>query len=290
MPNNVSSFLVSYLLMPILAFIMAIVAYFYMKKNKLISNRKFIFFMLLGGLLLALPALFGFIHYWFMPYVYLGLQLFYLVVGYYNIKIIRSFLQEASVEKKDSFTVLVSVQFLMLFIGFAFFSLIFNLCNELKYGMWAATCLFPFMLPLFVWETYNKYMAIPDEVFKSWKYTDSYDLSSFEVLDYDKLRVMELEIFKTVEDAIPTRIKAKAPDNMPFGVWFYKFLTDYNLKFPQKPIVLENDGLPYEWIFYVKRSFFVPRKYIDHELSVTANQIKEKYTILAKRVNEINPE
>jgi len=272
--------------MPILAVITAFIAYFMAKKNKLLANKKLIFYVLLGGVLLCLPGLFGFVDYWFMPYIYLILQVVYLVLGYYNIIFLKRFLP--NLKKEKAFWTIFLIQFVMFFIGAAFFSLLFNLCNELKYGLWASTCLLIFIFPPLLWETYNKYMSIPLEIYKIWTYSEESDLSSFELMDYDKLLVMEMEIFKTVEDAIPAKIKAKAPDNMQFGIWFHKFLIDYNVKFPLNPIVINDEAAPYGWIFYVKRSFFHPRKYIDHELSITENNIKEKYTIIAKRVSEIS--
>lgn len=286
MSDFFSTFLQSYLIMPILAVLLGVVAYFMAKKNKLLANRKLILYVLLGAVLLSLPGLFGFVDYWFMPYIYLCLQLLYLILGYYNVVWLKHFLP--NLKKERAFWTILIIQFVMMFIGAAFFSLLFNLCNELKYGLWACTCTVIFMLPPLVWETYNKYMMIPLEIYKVWTYREESDLSSFELMDYNKLLVMEVEIFKTVTDPIPAKIKAKAPDNMQFGTWFHKFLLDYNLKFPQNPIIINDEAAPYGWVFYVKRSFFHPRKYIDFELSITENKIKEQYTIVAKRVSEID--
>lgn len=275
--------LTSYLLMPILAIIMGIVAYFMAKKNKLLSNRKLIFYVLLGSVLLCLPALSGFVRYMFMPYFYIAAQILYTVLGYYNVIYLRKYLPQ--INKSSSFRVIFLIQFIMMFIAAALFSTIFNLCSEYRYGIWACTCLLTFIFPPLFWETYNKYMSIPVEIYKIWKYEDC-DISRFEMMDYDKLLVMELELYKTLEDPVPTKIKAKAPDNMPFGVWFYKFLSDYNHKFPLDRIETQSASTPFSWIFYVKRSFFIPRKYIDYDLSIVENRIKEKYTIIAKRVSE----
>lgn len=284
MNDFVATFMQSYLIMPILAVITGFIAYFLAKKNKLLVNKKLIFYVLLGAVVLCLPGLFGFVDYWFMPYIYLSLQVVYLILGYYNIIFLKRFLP--NLKKEKAFLTILIIQFVMMFIAAAFFSLIFNLCNELKYGLWASTCLLIFILPPVLWETYNKYMSIPLEIYKIWTYSSNSDLSSFELMDYNKLLVMEMEIFKTIHDAVPAKIKAKAPDNMQFGIWFHKFLIDYNLKFPLNPIVINDETMPYGWIFYVKRSFFHPRRYIDHELSITENKIKETYTIVAKRVSE----
>lgn len=283
MSSFFASFLSSYLLMPILAAIFGFFAYFLAKKNKLLRNKKLIFFVLLGSVVLSLPGLFGFIDYWFMPYVYILLQILYLVLGWYAIRMIKQFLPTS--ENGIPYYMEFFICFLMMFIGAAFFSLIFNLCNELKYGLWACTCLLTFLFPSLLAKTYAVYMLIPLEIHNVWKYSNNEDLSSFELMDYNKLMVMELEIFKRVNDLLPSKVKAKAPDNMPFGIWFQKFLTDYNLKFPRTPIdVMDQEA--YGWIFYVKRSFFRPRKYINAELSIVENKIKEKHTIIAKRVNE----
>jgi hypothetical protein len=173
----------------------------------------------------------------------------------------------------------------IMFIGAALFSVIFNLCNELKYGLWACTCVFPFVFPSLFYETYKKYMEIPAEVHKIWVYSPKEDLSNFEYMDYNKLLVMDLEFFRHPSDNEPAKVKAKAPDNISFGKWFQKFINDYNLKSPSTPIEIydKNSGY-YQWIFYIKPSFFLPRKYIDHELTIAENKIKEKYTIMAKRV------
>lgn len=283
MTPTILTFITSYLLMPIIAMILVFAGYFVAKKNKILSNRKLIFFVLLGALVLSLPGLLGFIDYWFMPYIYIGLQIFYLVIGWYASKYIKNALKKT----RDDIPYLLEfgLCFLMMLVGAAFFSLIFNLCNELQYGIWASTCLLTFLFPTLLAQTYFVYMLIPLEIHNVWKYSYNEDLSSFDSMDYNKLMVMELEIFKQVNDTSPSKVKAKAPDNMPFGVWFQKFLTDYNIKFTRTPIdVMDKEA--YGWIFYIKRSFFHRRRYIDFEKTIAENKIKEKYTIIAKRVNE----
>ncbi len=277
-------FLTSYLLMPLLAILFCFIAVFLAKKNKLLKNKKLTFYILLTSVLLSLPALFGFINYWFMPSVYILLSVFYLVLGWYNAKWLGYFFPD--MKKNKSYLMEFFICFLMMFIGSAFFSLIFNLCNELQYGLWACTCLSTFIFPSLYMQTYQKYMEIPLEIYKEWEFSSSEDLSSFEMMDYNNLLIMELELFKNANDTTPSKIKAKAPDNMPFGKWFQKCLADYNTKFPLTPIEVSNEHEIYKWIFYVKPSFFHPRKYIDYELSISENKIKEKHSIIAKRVQE----
>jgi amino acid transporter len=88
--NPVTQHLISsYLLMPLLTVIFGIAAYFIARKNKLLNNRKLIVYLLLCGMILALPALCGFMDYSFMPYVYILLVVLYWTAGHYNRFILR---------------------------------------------------------------------------------------------------------------------------------------------------------------------------------------------------------
>lgn len=70
--NPVTQHLISsYLLMPLLTVIFGIAAYFIARKNKLLNNKKLIAYLLLCGIILALPGLSGFMDYNFMPYAYI---------------------------------------------------------------------------------------------------------------------------------------------------------------------------------------------------------------------------
>ena len=79
-------FLTSYLLFPIIAFLLGGVVFLIAKKNKLMGNRKLITYVLVAILILILPALTGFLQQYFVPYIYIALQLLYLLLGYYHLK------------------------------------------------------------------------------------------------------------------------------------------------------------------------------------------------------------
>ena len=75
-------FVSSYLLMPLLTIIFGVVAYFIARKNKLLNNKRLIVYLLLSGIVLALPGLAGFMNYSFMPYMYILLVVVYWIAGY----------------------------------------------------------------------------------------------------------------------------------------------------------------------------------------------------------------
>lgn len=252
--NPVTQHLISsYLLMPLLTVIFGIAAYFIARKNKLLNNRKLIVYLLLCGMILALPALCGFMDYSFMPYVYILLVVLYWTAGHYNRFILRKVF--ASGKEMPSFGIQCLLTVTVTLLGAGLFSVVFNLCNELQYGVWASTCLLPFVFPLLYTQTVNSYFDIPIEIYKVWKYSEEYDSDTLRI-NRKRSIVMDVEIFRKVDDPASERITGKASEDVIFGQWFQRMIDDCNLKSPSSPIVYKNEGgAYYEWVFYTKPSF-----------------------------------
>lgn len=275
-----SKFVLLYLLLPIVGLLLGGVMFFIAKKNQLLSDKKVIFYFLLTCVLLAAPGFLGFIHYWFMPNFFILLQVIYLLLGWWNLKIMRYFIKPI-VEKP--YYVEFSLSFVFMIVGAGLFSLIFNLSNELQYGLWAATCLLTFIFPSVFRKTYHLFMDIPLEVYAIWSYKNESEKVNSEYMDNNKIIVVELEIFKQVSDKEPLNIKAKASENMPFGIWFKLFIGDYNKKSPSAEVAFDDQKNSYGWMFYVNSSILGRKKYINPKLSFIANKIKEENIIIAKR-------
>lgn len=150
-------FVSSYLLMPLLTIIFGVVAYFIARKNKLLNNKRLIVYLLLSGIVLALPGLAGFMNYSFMPYMYILLVIVYWIAGYYNRMVLRKVFSSSSNEQ-PSFGIQFLITASVMLFGAGLFSLVFNLCNELQYGIWASTCLLPFSFPLLYAQTVDCYL------------------------------------------------------------------------------------------------------------------------------------
>ncbi|MDH6310042.1 hypothetical protein M2451_002932 [Dysgonomonas sp. PFB1-18] len=276
-------FVLLYLLMPLIGLVLGIVMVFIAKKNQLMGNKKMIFYFLLSCLILALPALLGFIDYWFMPYAYIGLATLFLILGYFNLSILAKIIDGF---KEKPYYIEFLLVFVVMFVGAAFFSLVFNLCNELQYGLWACTCLLPFIFPSLFLKAYQTYLDIPLEVYRTWSYNGEAGEMTEGDFDSNKIIVVELEIFKQIEDTKPLNIKAKSSEITPFDLWFKTFISDYNKKSPQSPIVYKDKSGVHGWIFYVNTSILGRKRYIDPSLSFVKNKIKEKNVIIAKRVQQ----
>lgn len=285
---DVKSTFVSYILFPLITVIMAAVMVVLNKKNRIMGSRRLVVALLLTGLALGLPGLLGLLGLQFMPWGYLLAQMAYLLLGVTAVILLNRHLPETLVERKGMLALFGLIVGLL---GIYLFQLAFNRFNGLSYGWLAGTSLLAFFVPPVFWWAYIAMTAIPSEIYTVWYYPEKAPLLDMYDVDLDKLKVLEVELFKGAADPSPLKVKVKAPPDMNFGEWFKKFIDDYNLKFPRNGIHFRSEeGEAYGWIFYLKPSFFRRKQFIDPALSVGKNQVREKYTIFARRVTRLQHE
>jgi len=216
---EVKSVFTSYLLLPLIAVVTTAIMTIINKKNKLLSNVKLIIIILVTSLVLAIPGFLGFLDLQFMPWGYLCCQFIYLALGIVYVWLAGSYYETELIEKKGFFFICTLISCLL---GIFLFKLAFNWLNDLRYGLWAATSIFVFLLPPVFWWTYIAFLSIPLEIYKVWQYPQFSEDISMEHLDFNKLLVLEVDLYKNIEDMEPLKVKAKAPRNMNFSVWFQK--------------------------------------------------------------------
>ena len=275
----------SQLLIPLITLLLGIIVIFIAKKNQLLSDKKAVFYVLLSSVIFSIFGVLGYLQVDFMPYAYIGLQVLYLIFGYFNYQLIAFYIKPL----KDSlFWKKSLVFFIQLLISGAIFSFIFNLVNDFKYGIWASSCLLSlFVAPLFE-QTFQSYLRIPIEIYKMKVYEPNNKGIPVVPIDTEELLVYEIEVYRNANDSKPIRLKAKSTKGMIFGDWFELILSDYNQRKFSTPIEYYDVDDPYGWVFYVKPSFFLPQKYVDPDLSFQGNKLSEKHLIIAKRVRQQN--
>lgn len=281
---DVQSFFIRYLLFPLIFIVSAALLSIVNKKNQFINNRKLVISILILSIILAIPGFLGFLSFSFMPWGYLICQIYYLTMGIIFVYLYSKHYAKELLERKffTLFAVLISC-----LLSFYLFQLAFNWLSDIHFGIWAATSIFTFIVPLLFWWAYVALISIPTEIYKIWQYPATAINIEMDHLDFDRMLVLELELYKNTNDAEPLKVKAKAPENMVFGNWFYKFIEDYNVKFPKSPVKFNDDQYEsYKWIFFIKTSFFKKNVFIDPDLDIIQNKISEKDTIYAKRVSE----
>lgn len=281
---DVQSFFLRYLLFPLIFVVSAALISVVNKKNQFLNNKKLIISILLLSIILAIPGFMGFLSFDFMPWGYIICQIYFIGMGCIFVYLATRYYPKEILERKFFFIFSVLISALL---GFFLFQLAFNWLSDVHFGIWAATSIATFIIPLFFWWAYVALLSIPTEIYKIWAYPATPLHIEMDHLDFDRLLVLELELYKNTNDPEPIKVKAKAPENMVFGEWFYKFIEDYNLKFPKAPVKYNTEELEsYKWIFFIKTSFFKKHIFIDPDLDIVHNSITEKVTIYAKRVSE----
>ncbi|XZF16267.1 TssN family type VI secretion system protein [Chitinophagaceae bacterium MMS25-I14] len=282
---------IRYLLMPLIALLLVGIMYFINKKEAVFKNKTLIVYTLIAVLLLGLPGLGGFAGNMFCPYWYLMAQILYLAAGILHVQLLGIYFRK---ENRTGYTIFFEITLTLLCIvgGAYLFTLLFNWISVYPGYAWnGATSIFIFPAPLFFYYAYLRLTDIPFEIYKVWQYDAYIQAASFDGIDFDKLMVLNLEFAKNPREGNRFTVKAKAPPEIKLGEWFNRFIEDYNTKYPLSPIITTNEeGEPHSWIFYVKRSFFHPRRYLDFEKNITENRITEHVSVICKRVIQYEEE
>lgn len=281
---DVQQFFMGYLLLPIIAAVSAIVLTIVNKKNKFITNKKLIICILILSIAMAIPGLLGLLGLAYMPWGYIISQIYYISLGCLLVYLLTKYYADELSDRKVFIIVSLLIACLL---GFYLSRIIFNALSTIRMGSRAATGNFDLFIPLLFWWTYVALLNIPAEIYKVWQYPPVPIELNMEHLDFNRMLVLDLEVYKNTNDPEPIRVKAKAPENMLFGNWFYKFIEDYNIKFPKSQVAyMVTDRTPYKWIFFIRTPFFRRNTFIDPDLNILENGITEKVTIYAKRVSE----
>jgi len=274
--------------MPLIAFLLIGVMIVVQKKNVAANNRKLIVYLLLASIVLALPGLGGLAGNAFSPYWYIFSQAIYLALGILHVNLLGIYFRNEKNKKWLTILIECLITTVCMVLGAYLFTIIFNLLSPFEGFAWvASSSIFIFTLPLLFYYTWLCFTNIPFDIYKVWIYNPGSNEAHFEGVDFNKLMVLNVEFTKKLLEGHRFSVKAKSPAGITLGDWFYRFIEDYNLKYPNEPIEIRNENQePYAWIFYVKRSFFHRRKFLDFEKTIEENKITEKLNIICKRVIE----
>lgn len=277
-------FMILYVIFPLIALLTGIAAYQMNRRIKLLANRKVLLTMFLSALVLGVPGLLGFLDYDFMPYGYIALGIVYLILGMYALLFVEHILSSSDQQKGYRYEIVILV--VQLIMGAALFSLLFNICNEFQYGLWACTCLLPYLFGSLYKQTYYSFLDIPLEVYKVWTYNPDKTINPY-YFD-DSHEPIWIDVCKKLDDHIPNRMGARFSNDQIFGEWFQHVIEDNNEKKPEDSIMYHDSDQPFGWIFYVKPSFFLPKRYIDPNMTISQNRLKPSNIITARRVMEVS--
>lgn len=141
-----------------------------------------------------------------------------------------------------------------------------------------------FFIPTLVNASFNHSLKIPPKIYTTWQFPENYKelvgVSDDEMRD---LVVFTLMIKKEEKDKDYTLYRAKGPTRIDFGRLFYNFVEDYNERFADAPIEIQNEDGFYNWVFFKQPKWYEPTKYIDPKFTLYMNGIEENSYIICMR-------
>ena len=254
--------------------------------NPAITRRKNLSMGFVFSLALGLIGLFAFVFFnsnitWF----FIGAQVWILAMGW----IFWSMMKRGF---SPFYNKMVLTEWIFMLIPVTFGAMIyiylFEMFNNNNIVWWFASCYLCFFIPYMIDLAFRKFAAIPPEIYKVWYYPADFEEPDFDRMDLNKMFLIDIEFSKNPSDVAISNFKAKAPLQMSFSDWFVSFIANYNMKFEDSQIqYISPDGEPHGWIFYTKGNFFTGKKFIDPDMTIQANKLRENIAVVAKRV-EVN--
>ena len=209
-----------------------------------------------------------------------------LLMGIIHCSLYRSYFSKFGVNKSG-------IEYLFALIAVVYsaipFILIYTFLNGIDFSFLMLGHFLVFFIPTFLNDTFNKAMAIPPKVYKTWQFPENYR----ELAGVSDEEMRDLVVFTFLMDRDRDAKKysvyrAKGPTRVDFGRLFYNFVIDYNERHTEDQIEIEGPNGLYSWVFFLQPKWYESTKYIDPELTLYMNGIEENSVIFCMRTNEMN--
>jgi Type VI secretion system, TssN len=214
---------------------------------------------------------------------FVGIQLLFVLLGILHLYFMPKYLLWSINEKAFGLKVLYSI--IVTVFGYMFFIIVFKWMNKDGYHYMAGSAALFFIIPIFVYETFLKAVAMSPKIYTQWFYPINVEMQEPEEEKLKNMLVISFEFQKKINEQHFTNFRAKAPRDMEFGELFYYFINDYNDRHPNSKIEVADQSMePYGWIFYKKPMWYtISTDYISTEKTFYANRIKENEVIVCRR-------
>ena len=209
-------------------------------------------------------------------------QICTLTLGVFHCYFYRLFFNKFKLED-DVFKELFFALLVVLYASVPFL-LIYTFLNGMYYMPLMMGNFIVFFIPTLVNASFNHSLKIPPKIYTTWQFPENYKelvgVSDDEMRD---LVVFTLMIKKEENDKDYTLYRAKGPTRIDFGRLFYNFVEDYNERFADAPIEIQNEGGFYNWVFFKQPKWYESTKYIDPKFTLYMNGIEENSYIICMR-------
>ncbi|KFF01748.1 TssN family type VI secretion system protein [Chryseobacterium luteum] len=168
------------------------------------------------------------------------------------------------------------------------FILIFTFLNGIDFSFLMLGHFLIFFMPIFLNDTFNRAMAIPPKIYKTWQFPENYkELAGVSDEEMRDLVVFTFLMDKDRHAEKYSVYRAKGPTRVDFGRLFYNFVIDYNERHSEDQIEIDGPNGLYSWVFFLQPKWYESTKYIDPDLTLYMNGIEENSVIFCLRTNEL---
>jgi hypothetical protein len=275
-----------YLLIPLIVALAMVGFALYGKVNAMLRSGRLVIFILVLALILAIPALLGWMGTAFIPFGLYFVQFTFLGMGILMVRFSQSGLYQ-SIGIGEHLLVHLAVLLVAMLLGAWGFYLLFELFSRLSYSLWVAATVVWFLLPVFYAWASAAFVKMPPPYYEVWDmmYAGRFDDSIWEKEDYLRMMNISLKIKKSTADKGYSSYPVLAPAGVPIGQWFMRYIKDQRIKFPNSPIEIESGGETYSWIFYTTR-FFIFNRPLSPKKTFDDYKIRNKSEIYVRRVQK----
>ena len=264
-------------------FIIALIFFgIYLAKVKGASKKKWelLLYLLVTGILVGLISDLGFFEFTKLPlWIFIVAQVWLLIIGIFHAWLFEKIIK---LENKNLGNILFT--FAICFFGYSLAILAFKLYFQGSFPRLYFLPAFFFIAPTFVIIAFNNFVKIPMKVYKVWDFPAPGTLSDPNDSEMADPIIVNLEIRKQYDDN-RTVFKAKAPKGMDLGKLFYFFISDYNSRHPNNPILIhESENKPFKWSFYQTGNILKGKTHLDAEITISENRIKENASVICERI------
>lgn len=139
-----------------------------------------------------------------------------------------------------------------------------------------------FLLPYIIKQAWNTYNRFPEKRFKVW-YNSDVVMDSRTTVFLNSLSI-RLQLSMRYFDIADEVFEATVPGHTQFGKFFNQFIIEKNRVNPSTIECVDSEKRPFGWQFYTRRFAGLSKRFIDPELSLIENNLKDHALITAKRV------
>gem|GEM_PF-114812 len=277
-----------YIMVPMIMVVSVFIFSLLNKGKKILKMKRLIIFALLTGIFIAIPIVFMcLMEISFYPIGLITTHLYFFFFGLALVQFTYTELFE-SIGFKDNVIAFVCVIIFSSILGSWLYYIIFDYLSELDYVFYIVFGCIWILMPILLKWAEDFFVEIPPRIYKLWYPETKTDNSSWETIDLRRLKAVTIRIRKDNQDELYSSVDAKIPESITIGNWFNRFIEDHDVRFPDTPIALRGtDGEFYGWAFYKKRFIPLFNSPIDFEKNPEELKLKDKATIIAKRVIDL---